>query len=154
MYNITYRWVTSTKHRTFRPSHNESTWKIIVEQIRICFDEMVKTLWERKKMLITSIFFFLHDVIRRQDCLESVKALTFWPRWLLYEQFRIENEDHAKIGIFFSQNIWPSGEQCGSILYAFWVRIHQQFSRTFFVFFSKICKFECNTTSDWLNCTV
>ena len=29
-------------------------------------------------------------------------------------------------------------------------RIHQPVSRTFFVFFSKICKFECNTTSDWL----
>ena len=27
-----------------------------------------------------------------------------------------------------------------------WARIHQPFSRTFFVFFSKICKFECNTT--------
>ena len=25
------------------------------------------------------------------------------------------------------------------------------FSRKFFVFFSKICKLECNTTSDWLN---
>ena len=34
------------------------------------------------------------------------------------------------------------------------VRIHQPFSRTFFVFVSKICKFECNTTSDWLNRTV
>ena len=33
------------------------------------------------------------------------------------------------------------------------VRIHQPFSRTFFVFVSKICKFECNTTSDWLNRT-
>ena len=32
-----------------------------------------------------------------------------------------------------------------------WARIHQPFSRTVFVFFSKICKFECNTTSDWLN---
>ena len=31
------------------------------------------------------------------------------------------------------------------------VRIHQPFSRTLFVFFSKICKLECNTTSDWLN---
>ena len=31
-----------------------------------------------------------------------------------------------------------------------WGRIHQPFSRTFFVFFSKICKFECKTTSDWL----
>ena len=31
------------------------------------------------------------------------------------------------------------------------VRIHQPFSRTFFVFFSKICKFECDTASDWLN---
>ena len=29
----------------------------------------------------------------------------------------------------------------------------QQFSRTFIVFFSKrFCKYECNTTSDWLNC--
>ena len=36
----------------------------------------------------------------------------------------------------------------------FRVRIHQPFSRTFFVFVSKICKFECNTTSDWLNRTV
>ena len=36
----------------------------------------------------------------------------------------------------------------------FWVRIHQPFSRTFFVFVSKICKSECNTTSDWLNRTV
>ena len=35
-----------------------------------------------------------------------------------------------------------------------WVRIHQLFSRTFFVFFSKICNFECNTTTDWLNRTV
>ena len=35
-----------------------------------------------------------------------------------------------------------------------WVRIHQPFSRTFFVFVSKNCKFECNTTSDWLNRTV
>ena len=34
------------------------------------------------------------------------------------------------------------------------VRIHQLFSRTFFVFFSKICNFECKTTSDWLNRTV
>ena len=34
------------------------------------------------------------------------------------------------------------------------VRIHHPFSRTFFVFVSKICKFECNTTSDWLNRTV
>ena len=34
------------------------------------------------------------------------------------------------------------------------LRIHQSFSRTFFVFLSKICKFECNTTSDWLNRTV
>ena len=34
------------------------------------------------------------------------------------------------------------------------VRIHQPFSRTFFVFVHKICKFECNTTSDWLNRTV
>ena len=31
------------------------------------------------------------------------------------------------------------------------VRIHQPFSRTFFVFFSKICKFEYKTTDDWLN---
>ena len=31
------------------------------------------------------------------------------------------------------------------------VCIHQPFSRTFFVFFSKVCKLECNTTSDWLN---
>ena len=31
------------------------------------------------------------------------------------------------------------------------VFIHQPFSRIFFVFFSKICKLECNTTSDWLN---
>ena len=31
------------------------------------------------------------------------------------------------------------------------VHIHQKFSKTFFVFFSKICKLECNTTSDWLN---
>ena len=30
-------------------------------------------------------------------------------------------------------------------------RIHQRFSRTFFNFFFKICKLECNTTSDWLN---
>ena len=29
-----------------------------------------------------------------------------------------------------------------------WVCIHQVFSRTFFICFSKICKFECNTTSD------
>ena len=28
-----------------------------------------------------------------------------------------------------------------------WVRIHQPFSGTFFVFFSKICKSKCNTTS-------
>ena len=34
---------------------------------------------------------------------------------------------------------------------AFWVRVHQPFTRTFFVFFCKICKFECKTTSDWLN---
>ena len=32
-----------------------------------------------------------------------------------------------------------------------WVRIHQPFSRTFFVFVSNICKLECNTNSDWLN---
>ena len=32
-----------------------------------------------------------------------------------------------------------------------WVRIHQPFSRMFFVFFSKICEVECNTTYDWLN---
>ena len=32
-----------------------------------------------------------------------------------------------------------------------WVRIHVPFSRTFCVFFSEICKLECNTTSDWLN---
>ena len=31
------------------------------------------------------------------------------------------------------------------------LRIHQPSSRMFFVFFSMICKFECNTTSDWLN---
>ena len=31
------------------------------------------------------------------------------------------------------------------------VRIHQPFLRTFFFFFSKICKLKCNTTSDWLN---
>ena len=37
--------------------------------------------------------------------------------------------------------------------YFIWVRIHQPFSRTFFVFFPNICKFECNT-SDWLNRTV
>ena len=30
-------------------------------------------------------------------------------------------------------------------------RIHQPFSRTFFVLFSRVCKFECNTTSGWLN---
>ena len=34
------------------------------------------------------------------------------------------------------------------------VRIHQPFSRTFFVFFSEICQFECNTTSDLLNRTI
>ena len=34
------------------------------------------------------------------------------------------------------------------------VRLHHPFSRTFFVFFSKIFKFECNITSDWLNHTV
>ena len=31
------------------------------------------------------------------------------------------------------------------------IHIHQPFSRTFFVFFSKICKFECDTTFDWIN---
>ena len=30
------------------------------------------------------------------------------------------------------------------------LRIHQTFSKTFFVFFRKICQSECNTTSDWL----
>ena len=30
-------------------------------------------------------------------------------------------------------------------------RIHQQFSRTSYVFFIKICKLECKITSDWLN---
>ena len=34
------------------------------------------------------------------------------------------------------------------------VRIQQPFSRKFLVFFSKVCKCECNTTSDWLNHTV
>ena len=34
------------------------------------------------------------------------------------------------------------------------VRIHQTFLRTVFVFFAKICRLECNTTSDWLNRTV
>ena len=33
------------------------------------------------------------------------------------------------------------------------VCIHQSFSRKFFVFFIKIYKLECNTTSNWLNCT-
>ena len=28
--------------------------------------------------------------------------------------------------------------------------IHQAFSRTFFIFFSRFCEFECNKTSDWL----
>ena len=32
--------------------------------------------------------------------------------------------------------------------------IHQPFSRTFFVFFLQICKFEFNTISDWPNHTV
>ena len=31
------------------------------------------------------------------------------------------------------------------------VRIRQAFSRTFSVFFSRFCEFECNTTFDWLN---
>ena len=31
------------------------------------------------------------------------------------------------------------------------VCIQQPFSRTFLAFLFKICKFECNTTSDWLN---
>ena len=31
------------------------------------------------------------------------------------------------------------------------VHIHQPFSKMFFVFFSKTCEFECNTSSDWLN---
>ena len=31
-----------------------------------------------------------------------------------------------------------------------WVGIYQLFWRTFFVFFSNNCKFECHTTSDWL----
>ena len=34
------------------------------------------------------------------------------------------------------------------------VYIHQPFSRTFLVFFSKSCKLECNANSDWLNHTV
>ena len=45
-------------------------------------------------------------------------------------------------------------QQGKSVDYMTRVRIHQPFSRTFFVFVSKICKFECNTTSDWLNRTV
>ena len=32
-----------------------------------------------------------------------------------------------------------------------WICIHQSFSRTFSVFDSDICKFECNLVSDWLN---
>ena len=31
--------------------------------------------------------------------------------------------------------------------------IHQPIPRPFFVFFSRIYKFECNTTADWLNLT-
>ena len=30
-------------------------------------------------------------------------------------------------------------------------KIHQAFSRSCLVFYSRFCKFECNTTSDWLN---
>ena len=29
----------------------------------------------------------------------------------------------------------------------FWARVHQPFPKTFFVFFSRFCEFECNTTS-------
>ena len=32
------------------------------------------------------------------------------------------------------------------------VCIHKSFPRIFFVFFIKICKFKCSTTSDWLSC--
>ena len=35
--------------------------------------------------------------------------------------------------------------------YTTMVPILQPFSRPFFVFFSKIPRLECNTTSDWLN---
>ena len=31
------------------------------------------------------------------------------------------------------------------------VHIHQPSSRTFFVFFAKVCKLECKTHSDWLD---
>ena len=39
-----------------------------------------------------------------------------------------------------------------------WVRIHKPFLSTFFILFSMqifllLAAFECNTTSDWLNCT-
>ena len=34
------------------------------------------------------------------------------------------------------------------------VPIHQAFSTTSLVFSPRFCKFECNTTSDWLNCMV
>ena len=68
---------------------------------------------------------------------------------------------------FFDINPFPSlSNTCSQVIASYnlvsfrnkctenWVRIHQPFSRTFFVCFSKICKFECNTTSDWINRTV
>ena len=35
-----------------------------------------------------------------------------------------------------------------------WVCIHQPFSGTFHVFFSRFCTIECNKTSNWLDCMV
>ena len=65
---------------------------------------------------------------------------------------RINCDDSNKAWKGPFPNCEPKGDLTVLVLYNVnKVCIHQPFSRTFFAFISKIYKFECNTTSDWLN---
>ena len=63
-----------------------------------------------------------------------------------YEQFLLVQQCFQKTCIADTEKPGPVWEKVKTR-----VCIHQPFSRTFFIFFSKICKLECNTTSDWQN---
>ena len=98
-------------------------------------------VWEWVKLVQTE------SIFRQQSkCLLQIKKLIG----------KVENADYRH-SIFFRPLHFPKASFPGLLNLRIWLNVapiitnHSHERSSFFVFFSKVCKFECYISSDWLN---
>ena len=112
-----------------------------------------KTLWKKAKLLNMGNFTYFHNAFYAICFLKSFIATFQLSSAASLNLGRSQNGvlENGLISIAWMTLCKTVHELRVEAFRNIWAGIHQPISQTFVVFFSKICKFECNTTSDWLN---